>query len=209
MKSILYITLCAVLLSGISASCKKGEDDPFLSLRSRKARLAGEWTLSKKESSYKSDNTSTTFTETSSYDGTTETGNSIITENGQPAVESYSYTSTYSCKYTFDKDGTYQIVTTTTSSVITETGVWSFVGKSREKELKNKEAILLTKLSGTSSYTNGTNPSAEEYTGVTGAAGKVFLISRLANKEMVLEYKKSSSDQWNSYSEEMNLTLTQ
>ena len=42
MKSILYITLCAVLLSGISASCKKGEDDPFLSLRSRKARLAGE-----------------------------------------------------------------------------------------------------------------------------------------------------------------------
>ena len=35
------------LLSVTILACKKGENDPFLSLSSRKARLAGEWKLTK------------------------------------------------------------------------------------------------------------------------------------------------------------------
>lgn len=42
MKNITLLFLAITFFSG----CKKGEEDPFLSLRSRKARVVGEWTSS-------------------------------------------------------------------------------------------------------------------------------------------------------------------
>ncbi len=70
MKNIIKsLALAAVVLvSGASfTACKKGENDPGLSLSSRKSRLVGEWTLSKGEdkSTSGSSTTTTTFTETS------------------------------------------------------------------------------------------------------------------------------------------------
>src|SRR5687768_220910 len=38
--------IALVFISLFFTTCKKGEDDPFLSLRSRTNRLAGEWRLS-------------------------------------------------------------------------------------------------------------------------------------------------------------------
>lgn len=40
-KSALLFLLFVIIISG--SSCKKGEDDPFISLNSRKARLQGDW----------------------------------------------------------------------------------------------------------------------------------------------------------------------
>lgn len=44
MKYLLSITFSLILLF-FSFGCKKGEGDPFLSLKSRKSRLVGEWTI--------------------------------------------------------------------------------------------------------------------------------------------------------------------
>jgi hypothetical protein len=43
-KPILYLVIAFILVSG---GCKKYPDGPLLSLRSKKARLAGEWQLDK------------------------------------------------------------------------------------------------------------------------------------------------------------------
>ncbi len=50
MKTIKILYIC-LLFAGIVnvSSCKKGEDDPAISLRTRKARFVNEWTLVKYE----------------------------------------------------------------------------------------------------------------------------------------------------------------
>ncbi|PIP55156.1 MAG: hypothetical protein COX07_01410 [Bacteroidetes bacterium CG23_combo_of_CG06-09_8_20_14_all_32_9] len=42
---IIKLLLLLVIIIVIIPSCKKGDNDPFLSLRSRKARITGEWKL--------------------------------------------------------------------------------------------------------------------------------------------------------------------
>ena len=49
MKKLLLLGAAAMVLVANLSSCKKGENDPFLSLKSRKARLCGEWTVTKSE----------------------------------------------------------------------------------------------------------------------------------------------------------------
>lgn len=86
MKHVLLIPI-AVLL--IVSSCKKGEDDPFLSFKSRDARLRGEWKLTERKSLDSGG-------EERTFDGTTMT----IKQDGV-VTDSYSY----SLNYTFEKGG--------------------------------------------------------------------------------------------------------
>lgn len=44
-KTTLFLLTVCMILTLPTQSCKKGKDDPFISMRSRKARLEGEWTL--------------------------------------------------------------------------------------------------------------------------------------------------------------------
>ncbi len=121
-KSLLAIAVTGVVFV---ASCKKGEEDPTLSLRSRKSRVAGEWTVASAE--VKSSNTSLsgtnstnstgtvsytgdTYKETSSYTQSTSAGTTTTTEtlNGKVTTNTY----------TFEKDGTW---TSTLDYTTTET----------------------------------------------------------------------------------------
>lgn len=45
MKNLFKTFIAVAIVSVTVQSCKKGEDDPALSLSSRKARFAGEWTI--------------------------------------------------------------------------------------------------------------------------------------------------------------------
>ncbi len=83
MKKILSFTLVAAMLFSIPFinGCKKGEDDPFLSLRSRDSRITGTWKLD----SYESVDKGTTVTKTT---------NSVNGENSES-------TTTHSTKVTF------------------------------------------------------------------------------------------------------------
>lgn len=50
MKTIKFLCICFLFTGAISiSSCKKGDDDPAISLRTRKARFVNEWTLVKYE----------------------------------------------------------------------------------------------------------------------------------------------------------------
>ncbi|MBK7129574.1 MAG: hypothetical protein IPM74_06280 [Crocinitomicaceae bacterium] len=157
-KTIVMLAAGALLLA--TPSCKKGENDPFLSLSSRKARISGEWTVSGYESSYENHDGSDVWTGTETFNGTTITGTWSQTVGGVTTSGNDSETRTVSLyDVIINKDGTYEMhmnmvtvstgtnwggfdYTDTETSTSTEMGSWSFVGKAKD-EYKNKERVAL------------------------------------------------------------------
>jgi hypothetical protein len=131
-KNILFIALGLIIGSVTLTGCKKGENDPFLSLKSRDARITANWKLVKVESSDVSTDPFGTDTYTDTYDGTTMSS----------AYNGTTY-STFSCSLSVEilKDGTY--VSTEVVDGDTETvngrGVWM-------NSAKNKTMISLDNL---------------------------------------------------------------
>lgn len=171
----------ALLLA--TPSCKKGENDPFLSLSSRKSRVAGEWDVTNWV--YNSKNTESN----GDYQTTAETMSGSVITTTQSSFDQSSGTTTTStstttlndASFTFEKDGTFsrtwnttrvEVTTTdwfgvtvtdteTTVQTNTVTGNWSFVGKVKD-EYKNKERIVMnvTSNSWTNEWTNVNTNSA-------------------------------------------------
>jgi hypothetical protein len=131
MKKIKYALLMLLAVMLILPSCKKGENDPFISLKSRKARLVGEWKLVEGSSSVVSSSGTDTYT----FNGTLMT-----------SVESgVTTTVPYSESYTFEKDGTYKYSSNMNNGEDTddESGAWTFGTKSTELDVKAKETVML------------------------------------------------------------------
>lgn len=164
MKKNIILGLTLVITTVLMNGCKKGENDPFLSLKSRKARVAGEWTVSSYK--YTSNSTSAAGGTSNGVSTTTETingssYNATETSTNSGTSETETSTGTVSAfTYTFEKDGTFtstfnynitstetdQATNTTTTDVrnvtSSEEGTWSFLGKLKG-EYKNKERIVL------------------------------------------------------------------
>jgi hypothetical protein len=164
MKNLLLVLAATACLIA-TPSCKKGENDPFLSLRSRKSRLVGEY-----------DVTSYNYTiarvlangDKNSFTTTIEDAagtNVIITEIvGDPVVTTTDQIIVNKWEFNFKKDGTWtgennsiviqdqtvdgvvvESFEFTTESNLEEGGTWSFVGGQAE-EFKNKERVALSTL---------------------------------------------------------------
>lgn len=209
MKKNLFIIL--VLLGTVLSfnSCKKGENDPFLSLSSRKARLTGEWKLTAGEW------TTTTVQdqynyETGEYEPVTTVYTYVLADDKMSVTVKYgtSPAVTSSEGYTEDlsilKDGTYKmkIVTTETEDgknyVTTEVeeGNWTFIGGNSEQEIANKERVGFT----TAKYSQ-TDPDGDVYTSTTSGKSSdvgVQCLDKLAKKEMIfaIDYSYKSGDSW-------------
>lgn len=201
MKNIIKsLALAAVVLvSGASfTACKKGENDPGISLASRKGRLVGEWKLSKGErkSTSGGNTTTTTFTETSA----------TITSTGGGST-TYSYTQSL----TIEKDGTFtqvEVVTYpgSTAETYTTKGRWTFMGRNKSAEYKNKEAIVM---SSTSRQESGTGTCNCTTTDSNPDIGDIFELDMLKSKEMAMVYKNNYSNPSNSGSYESIMTYVQ
>jgi hypothetical protein len=174
-KLIQTLALAAVVVvSGASfTACKKGENDPGLSLKSRKGRLTGEWKLTKGTET----NTSGGSTSTKNFDGTSLTQ----TAGGGSITGTFAYT------LTIDKEGTYEYKMSETiggsTNIDTQKGRWSFLGKNKDGEIKNKEAIVLME----TSYTSGTTSTTTS----NPTSGAIWTIDQLKNKEMIVKGKET------------------
>lgn len=149
MKLRWYLALLPLL---VFSSCKKGTDDPFISLRSREARLKNEWVLQTMMETYAS---------STNYSGNTFAfTREISVENGEMTIksifdftevtESYPYTKELSIR----RKGAYQMVTNFDGDVTTEDGTWFWRDSSKKKigvtldrdysikELRNNKLVL-------------------------------------------------------------------
>lgn len=165
-------SLLAIAVAGVAfvASCKKGEDDPSLSLRSRKSRVAGEWKVSSAETkmtttgSAGTSTSSSTSTETWTGDTYKASESSTYSSGGSSSSSTSTIDGTVETNtYTFEKDGTWkqnlkytttetetddvfggQVKTTTvTNYTISKSGVWNFLGKVQD-DTKNKEEMSVS-----------------------------------------------------------------
>jgi hypothetical protein len=124
MKNLFKTFIALAIVSVTVQSCRKGEDDPAISLRSRDARLIGEWKLSKYDSKLEVKNVYTNVGGTSStgtliinkvFDGSVETKTisyQDITSPGGTESENTTSRSNYSLEMDILKDGTCKITTT-------------------------------------------------------------------------------------------------
>ena len=127
-------------------SCKKSENDPFLSLRSRDSRLTGTWKLTEQnyeitEKHYVGGSTSISEYSANVYDG-------VMTVNG-----TYSYSFSYEIE--FIKDGSYNMSETDDGYRSQQSGAWWWLDSKKSKtgiaidnsfftidKLSNKELTL-------------------------------------------------------------------
>ncbi len=169
-KAVFMIMVGALAFS--MTSCKKGANDPALSLKSRKARLAGEWTLKEGEvvNIYTSSGTSTTYT-------TTFTGSNQTYSDG-----SSSTTTPYTLTWEFDKKGKYNSTEVDDGDTYTEEGFWQFLGKSKSAEKKNKEAISIY------ARTTVSGGTTSNYEGKSNLSDVVYTLDKLSSKELVILY---------------------
>ncbi len=166
MKKITSLLLALSILFTLSVinGCKKGENDPFFSIRSRKARVAGDWTVFNFISNVVTTNSDGDINVTNKF---TISGTSC-SETYAIRTPSIDTTWTHSgtvntATYTFEKDGTMEgvldytitvvetidpnayngitTITTTTTNIIEPKGTWDFL--SGVDEYKNKERLTL------------------------------------------------------------------
>ena len=133
MKNLSLLILCLMLVGGtFLGGCKKGEEDPFISLRSRDARIKGDWKLS----SYTSTETYSNgggiggpvqVTSTSNYDGTNLT--TTFVGGGNSGTETYSF----SQKLSIEDDGRYTVTSVEDGKTSTFSGNWVWLDSDKNK----------------------------------------------------------------------------
>lgn len=177
MKAIAKITVAVLMLGTLALeSCKKGEGDPALSLRSRKARLAGEWTVSAGKGSQTSGSTTITWT----YDGAQQ-----ITTYPSPLPQG---TDKFTLTMTIEKDGTWTSTLTDTDTNpdpnYVESGTWNFTGGVGEEKNKSSIVMMVTSRNDGSSTVTYTGSDAPTY---------MYDIYQLKNKEIIVKTAGTTS----------------
>jgi hypothetical protein len=202
MKKTLIALTTIIAIGSVVTSCKKGENDPFLSLRSRKARVVGEWKVvsaTSEDVQTNGDKTTTTF------DGTTLTEVDYDASNGS----TNSSTSTQTEEWTFEKDYSFTYHFTTPSGMQMYEGSWAFMGKSKEGDVKKKENIGIRVLK----YTYTPSVGAVQTSTYSGDQDflAIFEINQLKNKEMIITTEEQNTDTYGStidkYSHKTSSTL--
>jgi hypothetical protein len=170
MKKIIFVLLLVPALFLIPSSCKKGDNDPFISFRSRKARIVNDWTC-------KTINAQHTFSEPSGTDvySIGYSGSNISISDSDPATPSSSLS--YSFKLKIEKNGKFTAMEYLDGEMNYVEGNWNFNGKIGED--KNKESVTL----------NITRSTMGTDVGIFFVMGGTFTckIKELRDKRMVLE----------------------
>lgn len=183
MRNIVKLILFAFIITNL-ASCKKGEDDPFLSVRTRKSRVVGDWTVKSGTMVYSYSNQNSSSSDNVTFSGIAYTDVSSSTYNN--TTTSVTNTGTFSYKINFVKDGSFKMTQVFDGSTYITNGFWNFtsgIGK-----LKNKEQIVLN----VTSQVDGNSGNTSVFTG--NKSTMTFNIRELRNKKMVLTSEDTSVD---------------
>lgn len=205
--------LLLVLTAGVFVGCRKGEDDPWLTFRGRKARMVGKWSV-----------TSGMVSRGALF--TANNGNQVVgtssSRYSEKRVEQTNYYSTsqkdstwtrsgdFSGSVEIFRDGTYKMTHTEIfkasgnipelNNSVTITGYWSFTGganDTRKREQLVLQEVSVVPAAGVASVNNNPVPSA------------IYNIRQLKSKEIVLDYTNDSSDALDTSREEWTWSLSE
>lgn len=180
------LMLLAVVL--ILPACKKGENDPFISLKSRDGRITAKWkltTIAGTESDITTQSGATsTVSKSITYNGSTEVTTTTTSMTGLPAQTSTT-TSIYTFDMTIDKLGVVTYNLTEPPDSYTGNGTWVWASNSKDKDvitislngnagflfsgtydisqLKSKELVLQVTTDESSTSSNQTETKHTEY----------------------------------------------
>jgi len=166
--SLMFLTL---LVSG----CKKGENDPALSMLPRKARLVGEWKLFSGKITDTPPNdpkTIRTYTDT------------------QLSFEHNGFKETRALDWwlTIERDGSFtQLIQETRPGALTSTettrGNWAFMYKNKKQDYKNKECVYFTQ----TYYSTNQGGALSSMAWGNPVTGDIWFIDQLKNKELIIK----------------------
>jgi hypothetical protein len=167
-KAILFLLVVALAIP-VFQSCKKGDNDPLISLRSRKARLAGEWTLSE-------GNIWETWSDGSLHNyAFTESSRTLTISGDNPNTISYTE------MITIKKDGTFNKEINSDGATSTIEGTWYFGPKSKLLDIKDKETVWFTKSAASSANNISTFSGCRALN-----VADVWLLDQLKDKEIIV-----------------------
>ncbi|MCB0481117.1 MAG: hypothetical protein KDC83_06770 [Flavobacteriales bacterium] len=177
--------LTFILILGTVASCKKGENDPLISLKTRKGRLTGEWKMTFAE--YSTNDTSYT------YDG------SVLTEK---KAEDAQVNLKAEIDYSFDKSGRYIINTRTTypvdyfgsgtpelTQVYLEEGIWNFTGGGGDTKTKSQILLLPDRIEKSVAGISNIDITVFE----NPINGRIYNLDMLKDKSMRWKYESTEN----------------
>lgn len=188
MKKQFFVIALIALIMGSLTSCKRGTNDPFLSLKSRKARLTGVWDLSGANYSVTGKNT----TETYSFDDAT----SIMAYTFSSSIINSNKNYKYSRVLTIKKDGTFTDVETKTDNGVkttTKTGYWYFAPAVKDLDIKNKERVVF-QISRVDINDDG-DVSYDIYDGTSNTYTDIIDLEQLSNKQITITLDYTKTDE--------------
>jgi hypothetical protein len=161
-------------------SCKKGENDPALSLKSRTSRLVGTWNLvSGQETKVDYDfGNQETFTSTTVYNESSYTETTAF-QDVSGTTTSAPQTISYTLEYSFEKDGAFSLTQIEDGNSDIDKGFWYWGGKSKTQDLKKKETVVIA-------ITETNDGQIDTYGGTAVSADGSFQLDRLTGKELSL-----------------------
>lgn len=175
------------------SACKKGDGDPFLSLKSRKARLCREWVLTNQNLITRGFQDNSQWIEyTIIYENGTRSVTTTVNQNDKTQTDTK-----YEFSINFLKDFKYEsreksywpngVVKTET----VENGTWTFLNKNQSEEFKNKERISTCINSRRIKSYNDQNEilNNEINNFINYVHSETFTIYRLTSKQMIFEIK--------------------
>jgi hypothetical protein len=170
-KSLLFISVSLIFLAG----CKKGEDDPFFSIYTRKARVSGDWKLDKGSLTIVRDSSGIVSTQEYKF----SEGGYTLTAAGNTSVASGAFSLSFTRKGEMTIT---QKIASLSSSVpdisFKATGFWDFQNGTGEGRSKEKLYLQVTRV------TEGRSDNVLLFN--KGNAGFSYRLKELRNTEMVM-----------------------
>jgi hypothetical protein len=180
MKTLVKASFIVAVAAIVFTGCKKGENDPFLSLKSRTSRLSKEWKLTSADYTTTNKTTLTGLDYTSSnhytYDGTNMNAAGSVTWGTNTSTTNSS--KPFSIILEFTKEGSLEQTVSDDGDVSIDAGYWSWLLKNKDLDLSNKEAIVIS-FASNSDYT---------YTGTSISPNEVMVFDKLAADEFIISY---------------------
>lgn len=198
-RSTILLLLASIIVFPLFTGCfGVGEDDPFISLRSRKARLTGDWDISSYYKNVKQINDTVArfrvITEVSGddYDKTIQyLGTDSVAEiegivlNAEMTFDkngNFTYAFEYQTEEKKQNSETFSTTTITATHKNTMNGTWNFLAGI--DDYSNKERLSLVVLNEQNSVVTVTEIKDEETGNSTSETSRDYLIQQYANGEI-------------------------